>query len=264
MNEPVSVEELDVEGVRTMVLTLDRAEALNPIDEPTIAELRRILVGYGDDPAVRAVVLTGAGDSFSAGGDLKKYQVMYQDAERQARFVRDFNEVCNLLERSGFVTVAMVNGTCLAGGMELALSCDAITIAAEARIGDGHLRFAQCPGGGAQRLVRAIGLQRARHWLLSGELWPAAVAVDAGLAVGAVPRAELRAYTFELVARLTRSSPLMVRNIKDLLVTAGNSSLDEGLEIEADLAVTYATTSHDAMEGLRAFAEKRPPHYRGA
>jgi enoyl-CoA hydratase len=257
------VEQVDHGGVPVAVLTLNRAEARNPVDEPTIADLIgtvRRLVEAGE---VRAIVLTGAGEAFSSGGDLKKYQQMFRDPPRMLEFVHAFSEACFLLERSPVLTVAMVNGACLAGGMELALSCDLITIADEARIGDGHLRFGQSPGGGAQRLIRAIGLQRARYWLISGELFPAEVAVDVGLAVGRAPRAELRDYTLDLVAKTCRNSPLMMANIKKLVVTALNSHLDDGLAVEEHVAHNYATTSFDAIEGLNAFAQRRPPQYRG-
>ena len=83
-----------------------------------------------------------------SGGDLKGYQALFRDRERFVRFVGSFSRVCKKLERSSIPTVAMVNGTCMAGGMEIALSCDLITVADEAKIGDGHLKFSQMPGSG--------------------------------------------------------------------------------------------------------------------
>ena len=157
----------------------------------------------------------------------------------------------------------MVNGTCMAGGMELALSCDILTVAEEARIGDGHLKFSQMPGSGAQRLVRAIGLQRARHWLLTGDLHTGAEAVEAGLAIGTVPLDSLRTYTLDEISRICSASPLALAGVKHLIVTAQTTPLDEGLEIEAGTAVDYATGSADAIEGITAFAERREPRFTG-
>jgi enoyl-CoA hydratase len=259
----VMVEHVDCDGADVAILTLNRPEAKNPIDEPTIDAITTIIHDLVGGRETRALILTGAGDAFSSGGDLKKYQQMFQDAPRHARFVRAFGDACRLLEEAPILTVSMVNGTCVAGGTELALACDIVTIADEARIGDGHIRFGQSPGSGAQRLVRAIGLQRARHWLLSGELFPALVAVELGLAIACVPRADLRQYTLDLVGRMCQNSQLMVANMKRLIGIALNSHLDDGLKAEENLAIDYATTSYDAMEGLMAFAERRVPKFRG-
>ncbi len=257
------VEHIVHDGVPIGLLTLNRPDQYNPINETMIAALEREISGVFDARRDRALVITGAGRAFSSGGDVKGYQVLFRDRDRFERFVASFGRVCLLLERSEIPTVAMVNGTCMAGGMELALSCDLITVAEDARIGDGHLKFSQMPGSGAQRLVRAIGLQRARHWLLSGDLHSGAHAAEVGLAALAAPADELRARTFDEVARICRASPLALARVKHLIVTALTVPLDQGLEIEAATAVDYATGSEDAVEGIMAFAERREPKFTG-
>lgn len=259
----VLLTDLDLGGVRVALLTLNRPELHNPVDEPTIAALEQILRKLVDGGEHRAVIVTGAGSSFSSGGDLKGYQALFRDRPRFEAFVEAFGRVCLLLERSPLLTVAMVNGTCMAGGMEIALSCDLIMIAEGARIGDGHLKFSQMPGSGAQRLVRAIGVQRARHWLYSGDLHTAAEAVEAGLAMRAVPAADLHQATLDEVARLCRASPIALRLVKELVVAALTLPLDEGLALEEQTAVRYATGTNDSIEGITAFAERRPPHFTG-
>jgi enoyl-CoA hydratase/carnithine racemase len=261
--EPLLVEEIEHGGVPLALLTLNRPEEHNPVDERTIDALEQQIAKVLDAKRARALVITGAGPSFSSGGDLKGYQTLFRDRARFERFVAAFSRVCLLLERSSIVTAAMVNGTCMAGGMELALSCDLIVVAAEASIGDGHMRFSQMPGSGAQRLVRAIGLQRARHWLLTGDLHPGQVAVDVGLAIAAPPLAELREHTLDEVARICRASPLALAKLKHLIVTAQTKPLDEGLEVEAATAADYATSTEDAIEGITAFAERREPRFTG-
>jgi enoyl-CoA hydratase/carnithine racemase len=258
-NEILLVEHIEHEGVPIALLTLNRPAKHNPIDEATIWALEAALTGIVESGAHRAVVVTGAGPTFSSGGDLKGYQTLFRDRVRFERFVAGFGRVCKLLERSPILTVAMVNGTCMAGGMEIALSCDIVTVSDSARVGDGHMRFSQMPGSGCQRLVRAIGVQRARHWLLSGDLHTAAEAVECGLAIKAVPPADLRSFTLDEVARLCRSSPIAMAQLKQLVVTALTTPLDDGLEIEERTAVEYATGSSDAVEGIMAFAERRPP-----
>lgn len=248
-----------------VLLTLNRPEQRNPLDKATIRRLRELLTALAEGDTPRAIVLTGAGPAFSAGGDLKGYQTLYRDTEAFAQFMEDFSAAAELLERGPMLTVAMINGACVAGGTELSLACDFVTIADDARIGDGHLRFAQLPGaGGSQRLIRAIGVQRARHWLLTGRLFPARDAVDIGLALFSAPAAELRTRTLELVEEIGRLSPLAVQTMKRLvsagLVTGG---LDAALAIETQEVFDYATTSYDATEGLNAFAERRPPEYKG-
>lgn len=259
----VLVEEVDLDGVTVAVLTLNRPDAHNPVDEVTIAALEEHLRTIIDSGRYRALVVTGSGPSFSSGGDLKGYQALFRDRPRFERFVSAFGRVCLLLERSPLLTVAMVNGTCMAGGMELALSCDLILLAENARIGDGHMRFSQMPGSGCQRLVRAIGLQRARHWLYSGDLHTALEAVEAGLALRAVPADELRRATLDEVARLCRSSPIAMRMLKELIVASITMPLDDGLEFEEQTAVRYATGTHDSIEGITAFAERRAPRFTG-
>ncbi|MDE0612900.1 MAG: enoyl-CoA hydratase/isomerase family protein [bacterium] len=246
------------------VVTLSRPEARNPLDAGTVKAMRSLLEGFVDAGDVDSVIVTGSGDSFSAGGDLKGYQTLFRDQTAFSYFLDDFEAVCDVLERSRLISVAMINGTCVAGGLELALACDVITIADDARIGDGHLNFAQLPGAGSsQRLIRAIGVQRAKHWLLSGRLFEPSEAVEAGLALLVSPQSELRSKTLDIVADLCRTSPLARQRMKELIAYAQRSLLQDGLAEEQRVVFEYATTSHDATEGLNAFAERRQPDYKG-
>jgi enoyl-CoA hydratase/carnithine racemase len=258
-------ERTELDGAGVVILTLNRPQDRNPLDGATLELLRDLLLEISLDDTIRAIVITGAGPAFSAGGDLKGYQTLYRAPEEFARFLDTFREVCDLLERSAAVTVAMVNGACVAGGLELVLACDLVTMADSAMIGDGHLRFGQLPGaGGSQRLVRAIGWQRARHWLLSARLFDAPAALAAGLVVGTFPDEELRAETLALLTPILSQSPLAVSKMKELIRLADETPLSEGLRQEMRIVSDYAVTSHDAMEGLIAFAERRNPTYRGS
>jgi enoyl-CoA hydratase/carnithine racemase len=257
-------ENAELDGNALVILTLNRPQDRNPLDGATLELLRDLLVELSGDGTTRAIVITGAGPAFSAGGDLKGYQTLYRAPEEFAGFLDTFHQVCDLLERSPAVTVAMVNGACVAGGLELALACDLVTMAEGAMIGDGHLRFGQLPGaGGSQRLVRAIGRQRARHWLLSARLFDAPAALAAGLVVGTFPPEQLRVETLALLTPILAQSPLAVAQMKELIRLADEAPLSEGLRQEMRIVSDYAVTSHDAMEGLKAFAERRKPTYRG-
>jgi enoyl-CoA hydratase len=260
----VDVEDVALPRGIARVLTLQRPEERNPLDHATVTRLRTLAEVADVDASVRVLVITGAGTAFSAGGDLRAYLELYRDPDAFRAFLDDFRSLNARLEDGRFVSIAMVNGPCVAGGLELALACDLIVIADDARIGDGHINTGQIDGaGGSQRLVRALGTQRARQLLLTGALWTGVEAAANGLAWFSAPITDLRARTFELAAQLANHSPLASAHMKTLVGFSSHLSFSEALDAEADLVVGYATKSHDATEGLRAFLDRRPPEYQG-
>ena len=263
-DEPVLVEDVPLTHGVARVLTLNRPDQRNPLDHETVTRLHTLVAEADDDALARVLVITGAGPAFSAGGDLRAYIELYRDERRFRAFLDEFRVLNSLLEHGRFVSIAMVNGACVAGGLELALACDLVTIADEARIGDGHLATGQIDGaGGSQRLVRAIGVQRAKQLLLTGRLWTAGEAVDAGLALFHAGSGVLREQTLVLAAELAAHSPLAVRHMKTLLAYSEHLGFEDALTAEQEIVVGYATGSHDATEGLVAFLERRPPRYTG-
>lgn len=251
------------EGVAT--LTLNRPEQMNPLDWTTVKELGACMERLEEDPAVRVVVITGRGRAFSAGGDLKAYLQLYRRADDFHRFLRDLCDVLGKIERSAKVVIGAVNGYCLAGGLELMLACDLVVASEDARIGDAHLNFGQLPGGGgSQRLPRAVGLLRAKELFFTGDWVTGREAERIGLVNRAVPAGELMAAVDELAKKILAKSPAGVRGMKYLVREGMQVPLHAGLELELNYVHHYATTSHDATEGLLAFAEKRRPNFRGA
>lgn len=263
---------VDVEGVDACaaLITLQRPEALNPIDSAMLEELDAAIdavearrAGTGD---VRAILVTGAGRAFSAGGDLKGYQTLQQDPVAFPRFVQELHRIFGRLRTGPLPAIALVNGVAVAGGLELILNCDFALAARSARIGDGHLNFGQMGGGGVLTLLpRAIGRARATELMLSGRLLTAAEAAEWGLVSRVVDDDALLAEGLAVVAGIAAKSPLAVANAKQVMhrIWASGDTVDAGLADECASDVEYCLTSHDAPEGLAAFAEKRPPRFEG-
>jgi enoyl-CoA hydratase len=241
-------------------LTLVRADKLNPLDWDTVRELKDAVASIEAKTDIYAVVITGSGRSFSAGGDLDGYIDLYRHPDRFAAFLDDFFAMLNAIEASSKIYIAAVNGVCVAGGLELLLACDLAIAAASAQIGDGHLNFGQLPGaGGSQRLPRAIGLARAKHLIMTGALLSAVEAERIGLVNEVVPDSGLDAAVAVLVGRLGEKSRVGLRGAKHLANLTLMTDLAAGLRQEIDFVHRYATTEPDATEGLVAFKEKRKP-----
>ena len=270
---PLEDRQVDAPGVRrscAALLTLSRPEDLNPLDAAMIAALDHALdeietrrTTTGD---VRAILVTGAGRAFSAGGDLKGYRELQRDRSAFHHFVAELHRVFGRLRSGPLPAIALVNGVAVAGGLELILNCDFALAARSARIGDGHLNFGQMGGGGVLTLLwRAVGRARATELMLSGRLLDAEEAAAWGLVSRVVDDDALLAEGLALVAGIATKSPLAVANAKQVMhqLWAGGGSVDEDLGVELEADVEYCLTSYDAPEGLAAFAEKRTPRFEG-
>jgi enoyl-CoA hydratase/carnithine racemase len=265
---PVLVETRPVEeaGGLTAVVSLNRPDQLNPIDGTVLAAMDSVIDRLAGDDRVRAVLVTGRGRAFSAGGDLKAYLSLQRDPVAFPRFVADLHRIFGRLRTLSVPVVALVNGVTAAGGLELLLHCDLAFAAESARIGDGHLNFGQMGGGGVLTLLpRTVGRARAVELILSGRFLPAAEALEWGLVSRVVPDDQLLDAGLEFCAEVAAKSPLAVANAKQVLnqLWADNGSLEAGLRYELERDAYYCLTSEDAPEGLAAFSEKRPARYQG-
>ena len=265
--DPVLCERIKVGGRRTAsVLTLNRPEQLNPIDQAVLDAMDAALDSIDADRSVCTVLITGSGRAFSAGGDLKKYITLQRDPVAFPRFVADLHRVFGRLRRLAVPVVALVNGVTAAGGLELILNCDFALVAASARIGDGHVNFGQMGGGGVLTLLpRTIGRQRATELVLSGRFLSASEAVDWGLASRVVDDDALLDEGLAFARGVGAKSPLAIANAKMVMnrLWADNGSVEAGLRYELEVDAFYCLTSEDAPEGLAAFNEKREPRFRG-
>jgi enoyl-CoA hydratase len=251
--------QISVAGARADVV-LNRPDKLNPLDWTTVRSLRSACQELDAMDDVRLVVIRGAGKAFSAGGDLQGYLDFYAAPERFAAFLEDFHDLLCGIERSRKIYFAAVNGVCVAGGLELLLACDLAVASADARIGDGHLNYGQLPGaGGSQRLPRAVGAMRARELMFTGRLIDADEAERLGLVAKTAPSGEFDETVDALVASMLAHGARGLAGAKRLVNEGLAMPLGEALRFEIEVVHAYATGDPDAMEGLAAFRDKRPP-----
>jgi enoyl-CoA hydratase len=247
---------------RVAVITINRPQKLNALNIQTRAEGAAALDELREDESVRVVVITGAGEkAFVAGADIAEFEGRTAVTQRDVMTARSLFTAVDTFPKP---VIAMINGFCLGGGCELALSCD-IRIAGEnARFGQPEINLGIIPGGGGtQRLTRLVGEGKAMELILTGDMIDAQHAYNLGLVNMVVPAADLEAKTMELANRIAEKSPVALRMAKEAVKTAARANLDEGLRREVDL-FALCFSSADKDEGVRAFLEKRKPEFKGA
>jgi enoyl-CoA hydratase len=244
------------------VVTINRPQVLNALNSPTIDDLRRALLGFRHDAAVRAIVITGAGEkSFIAGADINELAVQ-SPAQSKEHALRG-QHVFNLIENLGKPVIAAVNGFALGGGCELAMACTLRIAADTARIGQPEINLGILPGyGGTQRLARLVGKGAALDLLLTGRNLTAAEALEIGLVNRVVPAARVLAEAKALAAELATKAPVAVQYIIEAVNRGLEGPLDKGQFLEATLFGLVASTD-DMREGTKAFIEKRKPDFKG-
>ena len=246
------------DGVATVIL--NRPEKRNALNRALLDGLTACFARLEDDPAVRVVVVRGAGPAFCAGMDLAEL------ARRQAEAADPESPVVAMLrqiERSRHPTIAMVHGDAFAGGCELALHCDLRIAAEPARFAMPLARIGLVvPFTLGQKLVEIIGPAHTRHLLLTGRPLPARRAWEIGMVHEVVAPADLERATAELARTIAGNAPLALAGLKATIARA--ISAREGIEhADLDALAARARKSQDAKEGVRAMLEKRPPVFRG-
>lgn len=225
-------------------VTLDRPDALNALTREMLVQLAAALDDLAADGSVQVVVLTGAGRAFSAGVDLKALG----QRELTGGAVGDLLDVPGRAAVAALTTmpkvvIAKVNGFCFTGALELALACDLIVVAEEAKLGDTHVKFGIRPSWGmSQRLIRLAGVARARLLSYTAATFTGAQAAEWGIAAQAVPRAELDDAVRELAGTIGSNSTDALAAYKDLYRVALDSGLAEGLAYEAATQYTIEDT----------------------
>lgn len=242
-----------------MHLTLNRPEKLNALSKELLAELVDLLREAAADDSVGCVILTGSGRAFSAGADisdmLERGVASYADSDRLARW--------RGIENFPKPIIAAVNGFALGGGLELALACDIILASETAKFAAPEIKIGSFPGdGGTQRLPRLVGRSFAMQMVLTGDMVDAGLAERKGLVSEVLPADRLQERAVELATNIARKSVAITPYAKRAVKAADEHPLETGLEVERQLTIE-AFATEDRMEGLRAFAEKREPMFKG-
>jgi 2-oxoglutaroyl-CoA hydrolase len=238
-------------------VTLDVPDKLNRVSMPARDQLREVFEELDADDSVRFVVLTGAGGSFTAGGDIAGF------LERSPWVVSRLAHNVAAPERCTKPVIAKLQGYVLGVGLELALACDFRFAADDVQLGFPEVTIGMIPGsGGTQRLARLVGLGRAKDIVLRGRRVAAEEALALGLVTEVAPAADLDAAVDRLVDELAQHSPLALAMAKRVLDHVYAGPLPLGLEVEG-LAYGLLRQSHDFREGVQAFGEKRKPQFRG-
>ncbi len=244
------------------VLTITRPEKLNALNRAMLAALQSRLDALAADPALRVLVITGAGGkAFVAGADIAEFQGLTPD--QAATYARQGQAVFDRLETLPVPTIAAINGYALGGGCELGLACTFRLVADTARLGLPETSLGLIPGfGGTQRLARAVGRQRALELILTGRQVEADEAVRLGLALRSVPAALLMDEALALAGQLATRAPLALRYARAAVAEGLDRPLADALAVEARLFGLAAATT-DMAEGVTAFLEKRQPKFTG-
>lgn len=246
---------------RVALLTINRPDKLNALSQAVRDQALAHLEAIEKDDSVGVVVITGAGEkSFIAGADIQEFAGRSPFDQREAmRFPRVFDIMANFPKP----VIAMINGFCLGGGCELAMSCDIRVASDKAKFGQPEIKLGLIPGGGGtQRLPRLVGLGNAMRLILTGDMIGAAEAQQIGLVDQVVPAAELREKTLELANKIAAFSPLTVRVAKEAMRASERMAIEEGVLYERDLfCLCFAT--EDKKEGVEAFLAKRAPQWQG-
>ncbi|MEL3971611.1 enoyl-CoA hydratase-related protein [Rossellomorea oryzaecorticis] len=240
-------------------IELNRPKVLNAINRPMVSEIVEAFEEFDRNDDVKVIILSGKGRAFAAGADIDE---MSEDGAIDLELLNQFTE----WDRLAWIKkpiIGAVQGFALGGGFELALCCDMLFAAEDASFGFPEVTLGVMPGaGGTQRLTKLIGKSRAMEWLLSGDRFTAAQALEWGVINRATAPELLMEETEKFAKKLASNPPLSMRLIKESVHKAVDYSLYEGMQYERkNFYLLFA--SEDQKEGMKAFIEKRKPHFKG-
>ena len=245
-----------------LTITVNRPDKLNALSIKTLEELKTVMQHVYDTPAVRGVVVTGAGEkAFVAGADISEFAGMNEVNSR--KFAENGQEIFAMIENCPRPVVAAVNGFALGGGCELAMACHLRVAVETARFGQPEVNLGIIPGyGGTQRLTQLVGKAKALEWMMTADLVPAAEAHHYGLVNHTVPtHADLMPKTLEILNKILSKAPVAIEMVIGCVNAVYNKG-ENGYQTEAN-AFSICCKTEDFKEGTKAFLEKRPARFQG-
>lgn len=244
---------------RIATITFNRPKVLNALTIPMLDELEGMIDRLNEDESCKVIIITGEGRSFAAGADIS---CMKEASPQEAmRFSKTTTRLFRKIELARPFTIAAVNGYALGGGLELALACDVRVAADTAKLGLTETAIGSFPGsGGTMRLPKLVGLGRAKELLATAEKVPAARAMELGMVEHIVPSDKLMEFCRELAKRICKNSRNAIADGKRLMTLSYEMDAEKACELMTFMiGMNYG--SKDQREGMRAFLEKREPHF---
>ncbi|GAK43845.1 enoyl-CoA hydratase/isomerase [Tepidicaulis marinus] len=240
------------------LITLNRPEALNALNNQLLDELIEAVGTFDADPAIGCIVLTGSEKAFAAGADIKEMQPKsYMDVFKEDLFTK-----ADRIAETRTPLIAAVSGYALGGGCELAMMCDFILAGDNAKFGQPEINLGVMPGiGGTQRLTRLVGKSKAMEMCLTGRMMNAEEAERAGLVSRIVPKGELLEEAMKAASAIADKSLPIAMMTKETVNRAYETTLSEGVRFERRVFHSMFAT-HDQKEGMTAFTEKREPKFK--
>lgn len=243
-------------------LVLNRPSAMNALNSALVADLHAAISRLSEDPEVRVLVVTGNGQAFCAGADLKD-ALATATPVGESDFLQRAGEMMRALSDFPRPVIAVLNGITMAGGLELAMCADIVIAAENAQIGDAHANYGVFPGaGGAAILPRLIPLQAAMYMLLTGKTVPAQRLYELGLISELHTAEDLDRAASKLASKISSLSPLTLSRMKEVARSSAEKSRADALRHE-QVMLRRHLNSIDLQEGLLAFKEKRAPNFIG-
>lgn len=257
---PVSTVVIETDGP-VAILRMSRPAAMNALNTDVLEDLHAALEKVEADPMVRVVVLTGEGNAFVAGADIKE---MVTKTPLEARaFTQLGHRVFRRIEEMDTIVIAAINGYALGGGMEMALACDIILASEKARVGLPEVGLGIHPGfGGTQRLPRLVGRWKAKELIFTAKQLSAQEAKEIGLLNEVYPADRLLEEAKKMAHRIATQGPVAIKLAKHLVNRGSEIDLDTALNYEVE-SVSLCFASEDRVEGLQAFIDRRKPEFKG-
>ncbi len=242
-------------------VTVNRPEQMNSMNSETRAEIAEAFTELGNDDDIAVILLTGApGKAFIAGADIKEF--LQRKLDEQSDLEKDWIAT-KIISDLAKPVIAMIDGFCLGGGLEIAMACDLRIASDRSKLGQPEINIGIIPGaGGTQRLTRLVGEGRAMEMILTGRMISAEEACNYGILNFVYSADELETKTLEIANTIAEKSSYAVERAKKSVKAVSHMNLEEGLKFEREMFIECAN-SDDGKEGITAFIEKRKPNFKG-